>query len=213
MSDRARGSTKKPPVSNAGGTGGKSRSPARERRREALRQAAAQRAVVRRRKRLTIGGILAVVAVGLVVTIVVTAQGGGSHKATKSNTEAGTDPALKTKPVVTAGTGDLTKLTVTTLINGPGATVTAGQNLSVNYVGVTYKDGKEFDSSWSRSQPFEFAVGQGNVIKGWDQGLVGVKVGSRVQLDIPSDLAYGDNPARGAPGGPLRFVVDVLSSK
>jgi peptidylprolyl isomerase len=185
----------------------KSRSAVRERKRELIRQAAAERAAARRRKRLAIGGILTVVAVAVVVAIVLAVQGGGSHQ------KKGADSALKTKPTVTAGTGDLTALKVTPLITGTGATVTAGQNLTVNYVGVTYKDGKEFDSSWSRSQPFDFVVGQGNVIKGWDQGLVGVKVGSRVQLDIPSDLAYGDNPGNGAPGGALRFVVDVLSAK
>jgi peptidylprolyl isomerase len=82
----------------------------------------------------------------------------------------------------------------------------------VNYVGVTYADGKEFDSSWSRSQAFSFQAGAGNVIQGWDQGLVGVKVGSRVQLDIPADLAYGEKPSGGQPAGALRFIVDVLSA-
>jgi peptidylprolyl isomerase len=125
----------------------------------------------------------------------------------------GADPALGTKPQVGAGTGDLTKLTVTPLIEGKGAETKAGQQLTVNYVGVTYRDGKEFDSSWKTGEPFDFAVGQGSVIKGWDQGLVGVKVGSRVQLDIPSDLAYGDNATGGAPAGPLRFVVDILAAQ
>jgi peptidylprolyl isomerase len=82
----------------------------------------------------------------------------------------------------------------------------------VNYVGVAYADGKEFDSSWSRSEAFSFQVGAGNVITGWDQRLTGVKVGSRVQLDIPPDLAYGDHPSGGQPAGVLRFVVDVLSA-
>jgi FKBP-type peptidyl-prolyl cis-trans isomerase len=209
------GSTKSRPASagaksTAPATGAKNRNPARERRRELARQAAAQRAAAARRRRLTIGGILAVVAVGIVVAIVLVVQsGGGSTKKTSD----GTDPALKTKPAVSAGTGDLTALKVTPLIQGKGPAVQIDQHITVNYVGVTYKDGKEFDSSWSRSQPFDFTVGQGNVIKGWDQGLVGVKVGSRVQLDIPPDLAYGDNPGNGAPGGALRFVVDVLSAK
>jgi hypothetical protein len=65
---------------------------------------------------------------------------------------------------------------------------------------------------WSRSEAFSFQVGAGNVIKGWDQGLIGVKVGSRVQLDIPADLAYGDNPSGGQPAGALRFVVNVLTA-
>jgi peptidylprolyl isomerase len=189
----------------------KSRSPVREARREAVRQEAARRAAQRRRKRLTIGGILAVVAVALAVVLTVAIQGGsGSSKSAKPDSKA----ALATKPTVSAGTGDLTKLTVTPLIEGTGAPVASGQHLTVNYVGVSYKTGKEFDSSWSRSQPFAFTIGSGNGITGWDQGLIGVKVGSRVQLDIPSDLAYGDDAKGGdAPTGPLRFVVDVLKAE
>jgi peptidylprolyl isomerase len=124
----------------------------------------------------------------------------------------GADPALSTKPVAKAGTGTVSKLQVTTLIEGKGAATKAGQNITVNYVGVTYADGKEFDASWNSQQPFSFALGNGQVIKGWDQGLVGVKVGSRVQLDIPASLAYGDSPSGGQPAGALRFVVDVLSA-
>jgi peptidylprolyl isomerase len=123
----------------------------------------------------------------------------------------GANPALAKKPTTSAGTGQLTALKVTTLIQGTGAAAKAGQNITVNYVGVSYKTGAEFDASWNRSQPFSFQLGAGNVIKGWDQGLVGVKVGSRVQLDIPSALAYGDNPSGGQPAGPLRFIVDVLA--
>ena len=78
---------------------------------------------------------------------------------------------------------------------------------------MTYKDGKEFDSSWTKGQPAQFPVGVGQLIKGWDEGLVGVPVGSRVQLDIPANLAYGDNPQDGSPPGALRFVVDVLAAQ
>jgi peptidylprolyl isomerase len=124
----------------------------------------------------------------------------------------GADPALRTKPATTAGSGTVSKLVVTTLVEGKGAATQAGQKLVVNYVGVTYADGKEFDSSWKRSQPLDFKVGTGSVIKGWDEGLVGVKVGSRVQLDIPAAMAYGDNPDGGRPAGALRFVVDVLAA-
>ncbi|MBB2946985.1 peptidylprolyl isomerase [Actinoplanes lutulentus] len=124
----------------------------------------------------------------------------------------GADPALSTKPAATKGSGTLSKLTTKTLIEGKGAAVESGQTINVNYVGVTYADGKEFDSSWSRSEAFSFQIGSGGVIQGWDQGLIGVKVGSRVQLDIPADLAYGDNPTGGQPAGALRFIVDVLSA-
>lgn len=204
--------------------------------RAAARQAAARRATLRRRQRIA-GGVLAgLAAVGLIVAAVY--AWGGSEPADQAapapsatassavTTPAtgpdgavafppvpdGADPALATKPATGAGTGALTKLTVTTLIEGGGAPTAAGQQIAVNYVGVSYSTGEEFDSSWTRSQPFTFTLGQGRVIKGWDQGLVGVKVGSRVQLDIPADLAYGDDAAGGAPSGPLRFVVDVLSA-
>jgi peptidylprolyl isomerase len=125
----------------------------------------------------------------------------------------GADAALRTKPTPAAGSGDLPKLVVTPLVPGTGAPVAPGQLISVNYVGVSYRTGEEFDSSWKRRQPFVFQVGTGKVIAGWDQGLLGVKVGSRVQLDIPAALAYGDNARGGAPSGPLRFVVDVLSAQ
>jgi peptidylprolyl isomerase len=194
-----------------------------------VRQAAAQRAAARRRRQLAIGGLVAIVIFGLVVAIVVSCRGGtagrnaapaasGSTSASASTAAfpplpPGADPALGTKPAVTAGTGALAKLVVTPLIEGKGAPATAGQTLTVNYVGVSYTTGKEFDSSWSRAAAFPFPLGQGRVIKGWDQGLVGVKVGSRVQLDIPADLAYGEQASGGGPSGPLRFVVDVLAAQ
>ncbi|MFG1673957.1 FKBP-type peptidyl-prolyl cis-trans isomerase [Micromonospora sp. NPDC049282] len=126
---------------------------------------------------------------------------------------ANIDPALKTKPTVKAGTGELKKLTVTTLVKGTGPAVKAGQTITTNYVGVFYKDGKQFDASWDNGQPATFPIGVGRVIKGWDQGLVGVPVGSRVQLDLPAALAYGDKAEGGGPAGPLRFVVDVLAAQ
>jgi peptidylprolyl isomerase len=124
-----------------------------------------------------------------------------------------TPPALKTEPVVKGGTGAVKKLTATQLIKGTGPAVAKGQTIAVNYTGVTYKTGKKFDSSWQRGQPFTTQIGVGSVIPGWDQGLVGVPVGSRVQLDIPAALAYGDKPQGGAPAGDLRFVVDILAAQ
>ncbi|WP_306214301.1 FKBP-type peptidyl-prolyl cis-trans isomerase [Actinoplanes sp. RD1] len=124
------------------------------------------------------------------------------------------DPALQQKPEVKAGgTTRLTKLVVTPIIEGKGPKVTAGQTIQANYIGVTYADGKQFDSSWDRGQPAVFPVGAGQLIQGWDQGLVGVPVGSRVQLDIPAELGYGENPTGGQPGGDLRFVVDILAAQ
>lgn len=126
---------------------------------------------------------------------------------------AGADPALQTKPSVGPGSGELTQLKVTTLVEGTGPAAQAGQTITVNYVGVSYRTGEEFDASWNSQRPLPFQLGAGGVIRGWDQGLVGVRVGSRVQLDIPADLGYGESPQPGYPAGPLRFVVDVLSAQ
>lgn len=123
----------------------------------------------------------------------------------------GADPALGSKPDAGRGEGELTELKVTPLIEGSGPAAAAGQNITVNYVGVFYGSGEEFDASWNRGEPFSFQLGAGGVIPGWDQGLVGAKVGSRVQLDLPANLAYGENPGDGRPAGPLRFIVDVLA--
>jgi peptidylprolyl isomerase len=200
------------PVKDRSGVG----LPPKAERRAAAKRAKEQRLRAERRKRILtyLGSVVAVV---VVVGGVAAACGAFGNKAAQPQASASAAAAtasaptgaLATKPTVTAGTGDLTALKVTTIVDGTGPAVQSGQTLSVNYVGVSYTTGTEFDSSWKNGQPFSFAVGQGNVIKGWDQGLVGVKVGSRVQLDIPSNLAYGDT---GNPAGPLRFVVDVLSA-
>ena len=96
---------------------------------------------------------------------------------------------------------------------GDGDEATKGKKVSVHYVGVAFSSGEEFDASWNRGQPFEFKLGQGQVIPGWDAGVEGMKVGGRRKLTIPSAMAYG---ARGAgdaikPHEPLVFVVDLLS--
>ncbi len=87
-----------------------------------------------------------------------------------------------------------------------------GQTVTVHYVGVAHSTGEEFDASWNRGQPFQFPLGAGRVIAGWDQGVAGMKVGGRRRLDIPPHLGYGDRGAGGAikPGETLIFVVDLL---
>lgn len=127
--------------------------------------------------------------------------------------QAQPDPALLKKPVVKAGEGKVADLVVKELVAGKGPKVQPGQTIVANYVGVTYVDGKEFDSSWASGQPAQFPVGVGNLIEGWDKGLIGVAVGSRVQLDIPAAMAYGDQAAGGRPSGDLRFVVDILAAQ
>jgi peptidylprolyl isomerase len=103
-------------------------------------------------------------------------------------------------------------LVIEEIIVGTGDEATAGRNAVVHYVGVGVTSGEEFDSSWNRNEPFVFPLGAGHVIKGWDRGVVGMKVGGRRRLVIPAQLGYGDQGAGGviAPGETLIFVVDLL---
>ncbi|KAB1921857.1 MULTISPECIES: FKBP-type peptidyl-prolyl cis-trans isomerase [Micromonospora] len=95
---------------------------------------------------------------------------------------------------------------------GDGPQAEPGQLVSVHYVGVSHSTGGEFDSSWNRGEAFDFPLGGGQVIAGWDQGVVGMRVGGRRRLIIPPHLGYGDRGAGGVikPGETLVFVVDLL---
>jgi peptidylprolyl isomerase len=156
---------------------------------------------------------------------VVTAPSAGATEASvtaTTTTSTSSTPTISTpkppsplskKPVVNVPKGPApTKLIIKDLITGTGATAKSGSKITVNYVGVLYKGGKEFDSSWKRSQTFPFTLGQGAVIKGWDQGLLGMKVGGRRMLIIPANLAYGKqgSPPAIPPNAALVFVVDLL---
>jgi len=96
---------------------------------------------------------------------------------------------------------------------GDGEVAQAGQMVTVHYVGVTFATGEEFDASWNRGSAFKFPLGAGRVIKGWDQGVQGMKVGGRRQLTIPPHLGYGDqSPTPAIPAGStLIFVVDLIA--
>jgi peptidylprolyl isomerase len=122
----------------------------------------------------------------------------------------------KGTPTITLPAGAApTKLVTQPLIKGKGPVVTAGQTLTVNYVGVVWPGGKVFDSSYARGATADFAIGEGQVIKGWDQGLVGQTVGSRMLLVIPPTLGYGTsgNSSAGIKGSDtLVFVVDILDA-
>ena len=95
---------------------------------------------------------------------------------------------------------------------GSGPVAEAGKNVPVQYVGISFTNGRQFDASWDRGEPFSFQLGAGQVIPGWDQGVAGMKVGGRRQLVIPPDLAYGKqgSPPAIGPNETLVFVVDLL---
>lgn len=119
----------------------------------------------------------------------------------------------RTKPEIDFPDHDVpTELIIEDIIEGTGTEVVAGSTVSTHYVGVAFSTGEEFDSSWGRGNPLEFKAGIGQVIQGWDQGLLGMKVGGRRRLEIPSELAYGSRGAGGAigPNEALIFVVDLM---
>jgi len=98
------------------------------------------------------------------------------------------------------------------LVTGSGEEVVHNTNVSVHYTGWL-ENGTKFDSSKDRGRPFEFVVGQGMVIQGWDKGLLGMKVGGKRKLTIPSHMGYGERGAGGVipPNATLIFEIDLLS--
>ncbi len=118
------------------------------------------------------------------------------------------------RPQIDRPDGDVPfDLLVEDIVVGDGAEAVAGTKVSVHYVGVAFSTGNEFDASWNRGQEFEFKLGKGQVIPGWDAGVQGMKIGGRRKLTIPSAMAYGARGAGGVikPHEPLVFVVDLLA--
>lgn len=122
------------------------------------------------------------------------------------------EAAKKTKPKVSAPQGaPPSELVVNDIEEGTGPAAKAGDEVTVHYVGVQYKDGKQFDASWDRGEPFAFPLGTEIVIPGWEQGVEGMKAGGRRELVIPPDLAYGpQGVGEIRPNETLVFVVDLL---
>jgi peptidylprolyl isomerase len=153
---------------------------------------------------------------------------GGSGSSTTADIPAGPAPKAPAAPSVQTSTNlkDTSKkpeipkpkgsppktLQVRDIVKGKGRAAKKGDKLSMQYVGVSYSTGEEFDASWDRGEPFEFQLGQGAVIKGWDQGLVGIKPGGRRELVIPPKLGYGaqGQPPSIGPNETLVFIVDAL---
>lgn len=161
---------------------------------------------------LIIGACLALLVVGC----------GSDSSTTSSSTAGSTEEASapaesestkkKTKPEVTVPKGAPPKqLVVNDLEEGSGEVAEEGDVLKVNYVGVNFKTGKEFDSSWSRGEPIAFPLGEHVVIPGWERGLRGMKVGGRRELIIPPELGYGSagSPPTIPGNETLIFVIDL----
>jgi peptidylprolyl isomerase len=216
------------------------RSRARERelarRRYERRRLREQQLRARRRRRNTIGGAVigAAVVIGGLVWLGLALAGGSGKKAVAS--PAATPPATQSpqstaaptscapispnppaagEPTVPPVAGKApTTLVVKDIKKGTGALVKNGQTLTMNYVGVSCSTGKAFDASYPRKQPFTFKIGAGQVIKGWDQGILGMRVGGRRELVIPASLGYGPTGSGSIkPNETLIFVVDLVAAK
>jgi peptidylprolyl isomerase len=140
-------------------------------------------------------------------------SGGSADSAAAEAPESSGDASSRSKPKVTVPSGAPPKqLEETDLIEGTGAEAKSGDKVTVQYVGVGYDSGEEFDASWNRGEPFSFTLGASEVIPGWDQGVEGMKVGGQRQLVIPPELAYGETGAPPAigPNETLVFVIDLL---
>jgi peptidylprolyl isomerase len=126
--------------------------------------------------------------------------------------EGGDPKKLGEKPRVDVPKGDPPEeLETEDIVKGKGKAAKKGDNVTVQYVGVLYEDGTEFDASWNRNEPFDFELGAGMVIPGWDEGVAGMKEGGRRKLIIPPDKAYGPEgqPPTIPPNAALVFVVDL----
>ena len=142
----------------------------------------------------------------------------GTPKA-KRVTPGPAEASLGRKPTPSKGRGTApATLVVQDLIRGKGRKAATGDTVSVRYVGVLFDNGKEFDASWNGNRPgkpFQFPLGAGQVIPGWDQGVVGMRVGGRRKLIIPPDLAYGAQgyPPQIPPNAALIFDIDLLKAR
>jgi peptidylprolyl isomerase len=131
------------------------------------------------------------------------------------STSTPTHGPLAKKPTIRVRRGPPPKrLVIKDIVKGTGPIARNGYLLTTNYVGAFYSNGKVFDGSWRRGEPFTFTLGQGEVIEGWERGIVGMRVGGRRELIIPAALAYGrkGSPPVIPPNSTLIFVIDLLAA-
>lgn len=163
-----------------------------------------------------------VTASALTIAVIINAAGSNdsskseSQAANKNNTVACDSSATIAAPALPAPdtykpTGEVKSLDKTDLETGTGATLKSGDCVQVKYYGTLASNGTKFDENFTQPTAFQFQLGQGSVIQGWDQGLVGAKVGSTRRLVIPANLAYGNQAAGSIPANSaLVFVVKIL---
>jgi peptidylprolyl isomerase len=187
-----------------------------------VRREAALAAARRQNRNRRIRTISILVAAVVLISVLAATFGsnddGDDTASSTTSTEAPTTASTtavkpEDKPVITApSTPAPTTLQTKDLEVGDGDEVKLGDKIEVNYVGVTYADGKQFDASWDKGSSIVFDLVEGGLIKGWTDGIPGMKVGGRRELIIPGDLAYGNEDKQdGRPFGTLIFVVDVIS--
>jgi peptidylprolyl isomerase len=125
----------------------------------------------------------------------------------------GFDPSTTKPEIEFPGDTPPADLVIEDISVGDGAEAKPGNTVSAHYVGVAHSTGEEFDASWNRGAPLDFRLGVGQVIAGWDEGIVGMREGGRRKLVIPAHKAYGDRGAGAVikPGETLIFVVDLVA--
>ena len=196
----------------------------RQRQKEGQRARRAAALAATRRQQQKRRVILAVVLAGLIAGLIsILSIAGGDDDKKETTPSASADGGGTTNVKLAVGDGEKvsvkinktppTELVKKDLKEGDGAAAKLGDQIEVNYVGVTYADGKEFDSSFKGGETATFGLTEGGLIDGWVQGIPGMKVGGRRELIIPAALAYGESPQGGRPAGALIFIVDLVAIK
>lgn len=159
---------------------------------------------------------LSILVVSLTLAVLALAGCGDGDSSDSDSASSGQPPAVtggaNEKPEIATPEGDPpAELVIKDLKKGKGKKAADGDDVSVQYVGIGWSTGEEFDASWDRGEPFTFQLGSGQVIPGWDEGVKGMQPGGRRELVIPPDLAYGPQgqPPAIAPNETLVFVIDL----